>query len=189
MIEKYSFGLEGKPSMSNNVLDMYKKNTAAEIRADLQTKRTQLVNICQNLSGDFNKASIIRANNAFLGKEVYLVGRRRYDRRGCVGMQVYEHVYHADNMEEVIDKLHKEEYVVYAVDNIQEYNPINIWDCDFPEKSAFVYGEENAGLSKETIEMCNRMCYIQQRGSVRSLNVAQAAACIMMEYSRRYHYD
>lgn len=187
MITPYSINLNGSPSMNNNVIEIYKQNTVEEVRADLDKNRTKLINICMNLTHDFNKASAIRANNAFLGKELYMVGRKRYDKRGAVGTYLYEHCYHADTLEEVIDYLHVQNYKVYAVDNIEKYNPINIWDCNFPEKSAFVYGEENAGLSEESIALCDGMVYISQYGSVRSLNVAQAAACIMMEYSRRYH--
>ena len=160
MITPYRINLDGKPSMNNNVLSIYKENTVAEIRADLDKNRAPLVAVCQNLSSDFNKASVIRANNAFLGQEVYIVGRHKYNRKGAVGTYLYEHVYHASDMKEVID---------------------------FPEKSAFVYGEEQRGLSEDTIKMCDDMVYVQQYGSVRSLNVAQCAAVISYEYRRRFH--
>lgn len=189
MIEKYSFGLEGSPSMSDNVRDIYKMWTAEEIRADLQKNRLPLVMVCENLRGGFNISSVIRANNAFLGKEVYVVGRRKMDFRGAVGTRTYESVYHADSMKEVIYLLKKRGYSIYAVDNIPEYNPTNLWDCDMPMKSAFVLGEEHNGLTKETIEMCDEMVYVRQYGSVRSLNVAQAGAVIMYEYCRRFRQE
>lgn len=185
-IEKYSFGIEGNPSMSNNVKDIYKTWTAAEIRADLQEDRMPIVMICHNLDGGFNISSVIRAANAFLAQETYIVGRRRFDARGGVGMRHYEHIYHADTMEEVISLLQSRGYSIYAVDNIEEYNPVSLWDCDMPMKSAFILGNESVGLDKKTIDMTDGMVYINQYGAVRSLNVAQAGACIFSEYARRF---
>ena len=186
MITPYSFGQDYNGT-NRNVANKYKNWINEEIRADLQKHRSECVNIFINLSGDFNKASAIRSHNAFLGKEVYIVGRRRYDVRGAVGTNHYETIYHADNLQEVIDKLHIEGYTVFAVDNIEQYNPINIFDVQFPAKSAFVYGEEGDGLSEENIQLCDKMIYIQQYGSVRSLNVASAASIIMYEYTKQYN--
>lgn len=185
-ITQYSFGKNLAAAASNNVRDIYKEWTAAEVRADLQKNRTDLVTICCNYTSDYNKASCIRSNNAFLGKEVYIVGRKRYNSVGTVGTNHYESCFHADNLREVVDKLHKDGYTVYAVDNQMEYHPANLWDEDFPRKSAFVFGEEQRGLSQEEIEMCDKMIYVAMYGSVRSLNVASCATVIMAEYSRRY---
>ena len=189
MIEKYSYGLEGPANANNNVIEIYKKWTAEEVRADLQPKRSEMVTILQSLTHDFNKSSVIRSNNAFLGKEVYIVGRKRYDKRGGVGMHHYETVYHADEFTEVFDKLKKDGYTIIAVDNIPNYNPKPYTNFVFPKRTAFVYGEENQGLSAEVLDMCDDMVYIQQKGSVRSLNVACAASVIMAEYNRRYCFE
>lgn len=170
---------------ARNVSDAYKSMQTAEIRADLVTKRSPMVSIFMNLTNDFNKATGIRANNVFLGREVYMVGKRKYDIRGTVGSRHYETVYHAETLDEVVEKLHAEGYTVYAVDNIEKHNPKNLWDVEFPEKSAFVYGEENLGLSDEMIEMCDDMVFIASEGAVRSLNVATAASVIMSEYTRQ----
>lgn len=169
------------------MVDYYKSWELEEIKADLDHNRTSLVNICMNLSSDFNKSSVIRANNAFLGRKAYIVGRKRYDKRGTVGTHHYEHVEHSEELAPVVESLIAEGYTVYPVDNVEAYNPVNVFSVEFPEKSAFLYGEENLGLSEESIELCNGpMVMIQQFGSVRSLNVAQSAAVLMAEYSRQH---
>lgn len=185
-ITQYSFGKNLAAAASNNVRDIYKEWTAAEVRADLSSHRSDLVTVFQNIGYNINIACAIRSNNAFLGKEVYIIGRRKFDPRGAVGCKKYERVYHADTLQETVDKLHQEGYTVYAVDNQMEYNPVNLWDENFPRKSAFVFGEEQRGLSKEEIELCDKMIYVAMYGSVRSLNVASCATVIMAEYSRRY---
>lgn len=186
MITKYGYDTSFCNSAKRNVINQYKQWTDKEIQADLQDKRLPIVSIFMNLNYNINIASGIRANNAFLGKEVYIVGRRKWDRRGTCGCHRYEHVYHADTFDEVLEILHPLGYTIFAVDNIPEYNPQNIFDADIPMKSAFVYGSECDGLPQEIIDKCDEMIFIRQDGSIRSLNVAQAAACCMMEYSRRY---
>lgn len=187
-ITQYSVPTEIVDAKSQNVKDLYKGWLASDIRAELDKNRLPIVSIFMNLTHDFNKSSAIRSNNSFLGKEVYLVGNKRYDRRGTVGTHNYQTIYHADTLQEVIMKLKDDGYTIYAVDNIMEFEPENIWDVKFPEKSAFVYGEEQLGLSKEMIEMCDHMVYIETPGSVRSLNVAVTASVVMAEYTRRYRH-
>lgn len=170
----------------NNIGDDFYNMTTEQIRAELATGRSPMVNICMNLTSDFNKSSVIRANNAFLGREVIIVGKRRFDRRGTVGAHHYETVKHSETLEPVIKALHDEGYTVFAVDNTAEFSPKAVYDVELPAKTAFLYGEEQAGLSRESIELCDDMVYIPQYGSVRSLNVAQAAAAMMSEYNRNH---
>lgn len=186
MIEKYRYANDTIQSNRSNVIDYYHQWQTADIRADLQENRNDAVMIFQNISYNINIACSIRSNNAFLGKEIYICGRRKYDSRACVGTNHFENVYHADTIEEVINHLHSLGYVVYAVDNIMEYNPIDIMDISFPKKSAFVFGEENAGLSKSDIDLCDGMIYIQNWGSVRSLNVSVASGIVLYEYCRQW---
>lgn len=185
-ITRYAVATELANPKTANVAEIYRNSTLAEIRADLDERRSALVNICMNLSSDFNCSSVIRANNALLGQAVYLIGKRHYDRRGTVGTHQYERVFHAPELSEVVEKLHADGYTILAVDNQPEYNPINIWDAELPEKVAFVYGEEQRGLQPEDIALCDGMVFVAQKGSVRSLNVAQAAAVLMAEYTRRH---
>lgn len=177
-----------EPDMANrNTTDEYKDKMTAEIRATLNENRSQMVNICMNLTNDFNKASVVRASNAFLGKEVWLVGKRKFNRVGTVGTHHYEHMKHADDYKELFDMLIADGYTIFPVDNRPEYGPKVINEVQFPAKTAFLYGEEMMGLPDEVINACNGdMIYIRQRGSVRSLNVAQAAAVTMCFYDSQH---
>jgi tRNA G18 (ribose-2'-O)-methylase SpoU len=172
---------------SRNVIDYYKLWQHDEIVADLDKKRNPFVNVCMNLTGDFSKSSIIRNANAWLAKETWIVGRKRFDARGTVGTHRYEKVKHSTDWQEVFAYLKKDGYTIYAVDNIPEYEPKVLYNISMPEKSAFVYGEEGVGLPAEVIEACDEMIYIPQYGSVRSINVAVAAGVIMNEWVRQHN--
>lgn len=69
-----------------------------------------------------------------------------------------------------------------------EENPQNIWDTDFPAKSAFVYGTESNGLSREVIDQCDAMVFIEMYGSVRSFNLACTLSIVLGEYSRQHRF-
>lgn len=171
---------------TRNVIDYYAAWETVAIRDDLDSKRSPLVNVCMNLTNDFNKSTVIRNNNAFCGRKVVLVGKRRLDKRGTVGTHHYEYIEHSIDIAPVITALKDEGYIVYAVDNIEGYEPQCVYDADLPEKTAFIYGEEMLGLSADVIEMCDGMLYIPQQGSVRSLNVGTVSGIMMSEYARRH---
>ena len=183
MITPYEFS---SGQLSKNVISQFLNMDAGQVREAIEAGRSDLVNICMNLTSDFNKSSVVRAANAFLCRETYMVGTRRFDRRGTVGSHHFEVVKHADTLSEVVEHLHGEGYTVYAFDNTPEYDPECIYDVELPLKSAFVYGEEQRGLSPEETALCDGALYIPQRGVARSLNVAQAAAVGMAEYTRRH---
>lgn len=168
-----------------NVNDYYKAWEHDAIVADLDKQRSPFVNICMNLTGDFSKSSIIRNANAFLAQETWLIGRRKFDPRGAVGTHHYEKVKHSEEWQPIFSQFKNLGYTIFAVDNIPGFKPQVIYDAVLPEKSVFVYGEEQAGLSEEIIEACDEMIYIPQFGSVRSINVAVAAGIVMYEWCRQ----
>lgn len=183
--EPYIF--QDVPRTNKNVLEGFDGMSTHDIKGYVEDRRTQMVNVCMNLTSDFNKASVIRAHSAFLGKELFIVGKRKFDRRGTVGTHHYIDVKHSENLADVVDYLHSMDYTVYAVDNTPECHPTSVYNVDLPEKSAFIYGEEQAGLSEESVTLCDASIYIPQPSPVpRSLNVSQAAAIMMSEYSRRH---
>lgn len=175
---------------TRNVADHYKRWETEQIVADLETRRTPLINVAVNLTSDFNKGAIIRANNAFTGARVIITGRRRYDKRGTVGTHHYERVDYVPSTLEAIASLIRQGYTVFPVDNTPEFGPVAIQTVTFPAKTAFLYGEEGAGLDADAIAASNHSpVYIPQHGSVRSLNVGQAAAIAIYAYEIQHPRD
>lgn len=178
---------ESPAGASQNVLDKYKGWSAEAIKADLDTHRGQMVSVFQNLANDFNKATALRTHNAMAGKLVVFAGKRKVDRRGMVGQHHYTHAVHLESALEAVELLKSDGYTCFAVDNSEWMNPQAIQEVAFPEKSAFVYGEEGLGLSENVVKACNGgAIFITMGGSVRSLNVASAAAMVMYAYSLQH---
>jgi hypothetical protein len=77
-----------------NVVDRYRYWRLAAIVADLDTRRHDFHVAIENWKHDFNIGSVIRTANAFLAREVHIVGRRKWNRRGAMVTDRYQHVRH-----------------------------------------------------------------------------------------------
>ncbi len=77
-----------------NVVDRYRYWTVDAIRADLDTRRHDFHVAIENWQHDFNIGTIVRTANAFLAAEVHIIGNRRWNRRGAMVTDRYQHVRH-----------------------------------------------------------------------------------------------
>jgi len=144
--------------------------------------RTPLVNIAVELRSGLNKSSIVRASNAFLARYTVF-----FDDEPIIDVP-NDLAFNTTSLKNIIQDLRAEGYCVLAVDNLPEFNPVNIYDAEIPFKTAFVYGREGEGLYREELELCDGLVEIPMPGPARSFNVAQAAAIAMGEYTRRHRF-
>ena len=77
-----------------NVVDRYRYWSMAAIVADLDSRRHDFHVAIENWQHDFNIGTIVRTANAFLAAEVHIVGNRRWNRRGAMVTDRYQHVRH-----------------------------------------------------------------------------------------------
>jgi tRNA G18 (ribose-2'-O)-methylase SpoU len=166
--------------MSRNVIDFFKYWNEEAIKASLDTKRHNFSVVCQNIERDFNIGSVIRNANAFLAKEVIIYGSKKWDRRGSVGTHHYENISYIKSIDELIPIL--KDKIVISIDNVPQAKPIESYKYDSNKHYVFIFGEENAGVSKEIQSISDEILYISQYGSVRSLNVGCASSITMYDY-------
>ena len=165
-----------------NVIDYYKEWEVDQIKSDLDTRRLPFVAAFENISGDFNKATGMRNANAFMAKEVWIVGNKKWDRRGAVGTHNYMHLKHSESLENIWvenESLRKMRWV--AVDNIKNAKPIT--EYEWRPDTFMIFGEEKRGISDSAISLADDVVYIPQLGSVRSLNVGTACGIVMYDYA------
>ena len=181
---KFPDGLEqSSPHDRRNVIDHYKYWEHEAIVADLDQKRSELVVVCENFAYDFNIATVVRNSNAFLTKCVWIVGRKKFDRRGTCGTHKYEHIHNAESIEEVL--AHYDRHRVVAIDNVESASPIN--EYRWHRRSVVIFGQEQIGLSNNSLARADDVIYIPQVGSTRSINVGSASAISMYDYSAKEH--
>ena len=167
-----------------NVIDKYRYWTVEAIVADLDQRRHDFHVAIENLHHDMNIGTIVRTSNAFLAREVHIVGRRRWNRRGAMVTDRYQHLMHHETVADLIDWARDEELTVVAVDNTPGALPLET--ADLPRDCVLVFGQEGPGLSPEAVAAASGVVEITQYGSTRSINASAAAAVVMYEWCRRW---
>lgn len=166
---------------SRNIHDALKSLSNEEVCETLAEGRSGLINICLNLLGDFNLATVARNTNWWNAQSMWIVGRKRWDRRGAVGVQNYTDIQYRADILDSIQELRAQGYRIIAAEITEDAVPLTTYA--WQEKSAVIYGEEGAGLSQEVLDLVDDIVYIPGRGSVRSLNVGTTAGVFTYDYS------
>ena len=169
-----------------NVVDRYRYWTLDAIRADLDTRRHGFHVAIENWQHDFNIGTIVRTANAFLAAEVHIVGRRRWNRRGAMVTDRYQHVRHHAAPAELAAYLHSLSPSVrlLGIDNLP--GSAHLETMELPRYVCFLFGQEGPGLSEAAREACDGTFSIAQFGSTRSINASAAAAIAMHSWVREY---
>ncbi|MSV91170.1 MAG: RNA methyltransferase, partial [Actinobacteria bacterium] len=75
-----------------NVVDRYRYWRLEAIVADLDERRHPFHVAIENWEHDLNIGTVVRNANAFLANAVHIIGRRRWNRRGAMVTDRYQHV-------------------------------------------------------------------------------------------------
>jgi tRNA G18 (ribose-2'-O)-methylase SpoU len=169
-----------------NVVDRYRYWTMEAIVADLDRRRHGFHVAIENWQHDFNIGTIVRTANAFLAREVHIVGNRRWNRRGAMVTDRYQHVHHHQTVADLAAYLHHVGVSLLGVDNLPGSDPIET--LVLPRQVCLLFGQEGPGLSGAAHDACDGTFSIAQFGSTRSIN-ASAAAAIAMHTWIRQHAD
>lgn len=169
---------------TRNVIDRYRYWRMEAIVADLDTKRHAFHVAIENWQHDMNIGSIVRSANAFLADTVHIIGRRRWNRRGAMVTDRYQHVRHHESVEAFAEWAAADGIPIIAVDNVDGAVPVD--RADLPERCVLLFGQEGPGLTDEAIAAASAHIEITQYGSTRSINASAAGAIIMYEWCRRH---
>jgi tRNA G18 (ribose-2'-O)-methylase SpoU len=169
-----------------NVIDRYRYWTLEAIVADLDERRHPFHVAIENFGHDFNIGSVVRTANAFLAAEVHVVGRRRWNRRGAMVTDRYQHVRHHSSVADLAAWAAPAGLPVLGIDNLPGAVPLETYPL--PEACVLLFGQEGPGLSAAAREMCTATLSIAQFGSTRSINAGAAAAIAMHAWVRRWEF-
>ncbi|MDX6278926.1 MAG: hypothetical protein QOJ72_3054 [Nocardioidaceae bacterium] len=167
-----------------NVVDHYRYWTLEAIVADLDLRRHAFHVAIENWQHDFNIGSIVRTANAFAAAEVHIIGKRRWNRRGAMVTDRYQHVRHHDTVADFASWVTEAGLTVIGIDNVDDSEPIET--AELPRECVLVFGQEGPGLSDDARGACERTLSIAQFGSTRSINAGAAAAIAMHAWIREH---
>ena len=167
-----------------NVVDRYRYWRLDAIIADLDQRRHDFHVAIENWQHDLNIGTVVRTANAFLAREVHIVGRRRWNRRGAMVTDRYQHVRYHDSAEALAAWAAGEDLVVVGVDNLPGSVPIET--VHLPRRCVLLFGQEGPGLSAGARAAAGLVCSIAQYGSTRSINAGVASGIAMHTWIRQH---
>lgn len=167
---------------TRNVLDQFRYWKMEAIIASLDQRRHKYHVAIENWQHDLNIGSIVRTANAFLAAEVHIIGNRRWNRRGAMVTDRYQHVRHHPTVEEFVEWCKTggqdgQPLPIIAIDNVPGCQKIE--EYPLPENCVLLFGQEGPGLSDAAIYASEVVLEISQFGSTRSINASAAAAITM----------
>ena len=169
---------------TRNVVDEYRYWTMDAIVADLDTHRHSFHVAIENWQHDMNIGSIVRSANAFLAAEVHIIGKRRWNRRGAMVTDRYQHVRHHEDVAAFAAWADAASLPIIAIDNVE--GAVALDRADLPEACVLLFGQEGPGLSDAAVDAASGVVEITQYGSTRSINASAAGAVVMYEWCRRW---
>lgn len=169
---------------TRNVVDKYRYWSMEAIVADLDSNRHNFHVAIENWQHDLNIGSIVRTANAFLAKQVHIIGNKRWNRRGAMVTDRYQHILHHRTVEEFVawSKTANagKEMPIIAIDNVPGCKQLESYKL--PETCVLLFGQEGPGLSDAAIAASKDVVEITQFGSTRSINASAAAAITMHQW-------
>ncbi len=167
-----------------NVTDRYRYWTVEAIVTDLDGRRHPFHVAIENWEHDMNIGTVVRNANAFMAAGVHIVGRRRWNRRGAMVTDRYQHVFHHAEIGDLLEWAAGEELPLIGIDNLPGSVPIE--GVDLPERCVLIFGQEGPGLSGAVRDAASMVCSISQFGSTRSINAGVASGIAMHAWIRRH---
>jgi tRNA G18 (ribose-2'-O)-methylase SpoU len=167
-----------------NVVDRYRYWRVEAIVDDLDARRHPFHVAIENWRHDLNIGTVVRNANAFLAAGVHVVGRRRWNRRGAMVTERYQHVRHHPEITDLLRWAAAEGLPLVGIDNLPGALPMP--EADLPRACVLLFGQEGPGLSAEARAHCTAVLSIPQFGSTRSINAGVASGIAMYEWVRRH---
>nr|WP_238220939.1 RNA methyltransferase [Tsukamurella pulmonis] len=167
-----------------NVVDPYRYWTREAIVADLDARRHTFHVAIENLGHDANIGTVVRTANAFGAQAVHIVGRKRWNRRGAMVTDRYQHLHHHPDTDALAAWCAERDLPIVAVDNLPGSVPLE--RSALPRRCLLLFGQEGPGVSGDARHVAGSTVSIAQFGSTRSINVGVAAGIAMHAWVREH---
>ncbi len=133
--------------------------------------------IFENFYDPHNISAGIRSIDGCGFQDVYIImGKNsfRLNKDVTRGVHKWMNVRQVEDVRDCITRLKQEGYRVLIAEPQPDEVPLN--KMEFPQKTAFLFGQEGAGVSEVSHELADGVFYIPMRGFSQSFNVSVSVA-------------
>jgi tRNA G18 (ribose-2'-O)-methylase SpoU len=167
-----------------NVVDAYRYWRREAIVSDVDRRRHPFHVAIENFQHDHNIGTVVRTANAFAAAAVHIVGRRRWNRRGAMVTDRYQHLEHHPDVASLVEYAAARGLTIVAVDNTSGAQPVET--VSLPSECVLLFGQEGPGLSEDAQKAAALVVSIAQFGTTRSINAGVAAGIVMHAWIREH---
>jgi len=147
----------------------------------------QFILVLDHLQAGFNVPKIFRSAEAFGAHEVHLINIEPFDPAPAKGAFRKVPAKFHNSVSECFEQLKQRGYRLFTLE-AEKGKPL--YKSQLPEKSAFILGNEERGISFDYSSYPQIECLsIPHFGATESLNVSIAASIVMYEYIRQHVPD
>jgi tRNA (guanosine-2'-O-)-methyltransferase len=133
-----------------------------------------------------NTSAVIRSCDVFGVQNIHVIeerNRRKIDREIAMGAQKWVSLNRHHSSRECIANLREKGYQIVAT--IPHGTASDLVDFDITKPSAFFFGTEQDGLSRDVINEADEFLQIPMVGFTESLNISVSAAIILQQLTQR----
>ena len=181
-----------------NVHDHLKENSVEQNQELCRADRKRFGVCVLNVTGELNVGTIVRNAHLTGAKKVGILGRKKYDKRGCVGAEKYFDVERIDALNQ--DGITIDTNVFWSWVDANNFTPVFCetggtllhkvnwvdWvQAAHPKDICLIFGNENRGIQEDILSSRrDRIISIGQLGVIRSYNVGTASGIVMYDLVR-----
>lgn len=152
-----------------------------------ETNKNNFCIILDDIRSMNNVGSAFRTADAFLVEKIYLCGitatpPHREIEKTALGSTESVAWEYRENVVDLVKELQANDYVVLAVEQVENSLKLNNFHPESNQKYAFVFGNEVFGVNQEVVETANNCLEIPQFGTKHSLNISVTVGIICWDF-------
>ncbi len=159
-----------------------------KIESLLNKRQNDLTVVLENVFDPHNISAVMRSCDAVGMMEMYIIKsklptRKRWNDRSSASANKWMIVHYFEDAKSCFETLRKKYKNIYCTHLNEEAK--GLYELDFTEPTALVFGNEHEGVTDEALSYCNGNFIIPQAGIIQSLNISVACAVSIYEAYRQ----
>ncbi len=172
-------------------MDLLTESRDSLFKKVISNTQFDLTVILENVHDQHNVGAVIRSCDAVGIRSIYILDTddnlkdRRFDidLSTSTGVRRWITVTKFTDTDECIAEVRK--HYDHVLGTHLNSNARSIYETDFTQSAAIVFGNEHRGMTPELLSHCNGNLVIPQMGMVQSLNISVACAVTVFEAARQ----
>jgi 23S rRNA (guanosine2251-2'-O)-methyltransferase len=152
-----------------------------------KSDKTPIIIVLDNVRSLYNIGSVFRTADAFRVKAIYLCGISGKPphpeiHKSALGATESVTWKYFENTIDAIKVLKEENYLIYALEQIDKSIALEQFKPTILQKYVFVFGNEIKGVGEEILPFCDGYIEIPQFGTKHSFNISVSVGIVLWQY-------